>query len=191
MKKLMLILLVLIFIFSFSFGEKKEFSYFGLKLGISMDETISIIESNNLLKIDESRFFGKINEPVPFIVKATYQPFIPQIYVQFYSNISYGITIHFNPAYFDYFTLCKTIEEKYGKADRRTSKFALWSGLSNYKNILGVESKVILKVEFPSTVKVYDEIVLLHLNSEISQNIVRVTNMSVINSNRRALLNEF
>lgn len=189
-KKFLFLLCLFTFSFSRINGLKKEFSFYGLKLGLSQEETISLLKENTLFKIDEARFFGKINEPVPFIVKASYEPYIPNLYVQFYSNIAYGITIQFNQAYFDFFTLSETLEDKYGLADVKTSKVVEWYKLSNWQNLLGKESKIILRLEYPSTVKVYDETILLKLNSEISQNIIEFTNLSIINSNRKALLNE-
>lgn len=183
--------LVLFLAFGILYPVKKEFSYYGLKLGLTMEETMDIIEKNGILKIDESRFFGKINDPVPFILKATYRPFINQLYVQFYSNVSYGITIQFNSSYFDFFTLSERLEDVYGVPTKKTSKFVEWRTLSNFQNIAGVNSDIVLRLEYPSTVKVFDNIILLKLNSEVSQKIILTTNQTFINSNRNVLLNEF
>ncbi|MGC8764391.1 MAG: hypothetical protein ACP5QT_00680 [Brevinematia bacterium] len=188
MKKYLIISILIISLQAF--GLKKEFSYYGLKLGLSFDETLAILETNKIFKIDESRFFGKINEPVPFIIKATYKPYISQIYVQFYSNVAYGITIQFNNSYFDYFSLSEKLEDSYGTPSKKTSKITEWKTLSNFQNILGNMSDIILRLEYPSTVKVFDNNILLKLNSEVRENIIRTTNLSTINSNRKALLNE-
>ncbi len=189
MKKL--IILFIIFCFIPFYAVKKEFSYYGLKLGLTLEESIEIVEKSGILKIDESRFFGKINDPVPFILKATYKPFINQLYVQFYSNVAYGITIQFNSSYFDFFTLTERLEDVYGQPTKKTSKFVEWKTLSNYQNIAGVNSDIVLRLEYPSTVKVFDNIILLKLNSEVSQKIILTTNQTFINSNRTILLNEF
>ncbi|MCX7821701.1 MAG: hypothetical protein N2258_08530 [Brevinematales bacterium] len=188
MKKFLFALLLLC---GMIYPVKKEFSYYGLRLGLTMEEAIEIIENNGILKIDESRFFGKINEPVPFILKATYKPFINQFYLQFYSNVVYGITIQFNNLYFDFFTLSERLEDVYGVPTKKSSKIVEWRTLSNFQNVAGVNSDIILRLEYPSTVKVFDNIILLKLNSEVSQKIILTTNQTFINSNRNLLLNEF
>lgn len=188
MKKLIIFLFLLN---GLVYSVKQEFSYYGLRLGLTLEESMDIIEKSGILKIDESRFFGKINEPVPFILKATYKPFIDQLYIQFYSNVAYGITIQFNSAYFDFFTLTQRLEDVYGVPSRKTSKVVEWKTLSNFQNVAGVNSDIILRLEYPSTVKVFDNIILLKLNSEVSQKIILTTNQTFINSNRTILLNEF
>ncbi len=188
MRKYLIVTLLTINILAYSL--KNEFSYYGLKLGLSYEETLAILETNEMFKVDESRFFGKINEPVPFIIKATYKPYISQLYVQFYSNIAYGITIQFNNAYFDYFSLSEKLEDSYGSPQKKTSKITEWKNLSNYQNILGNKTDIVLRLEFPSTIKVFDNTILLKLNSEVRENIIKATNLSIINSNRNILLNE-
>ncbi len=156
---------------------------------MKFDEITNIIEKNDKLRLDESRFFGKINEAVPFIIKATYFPFIESILVQFHNDISYGITIIFNPGYFDFYTLAVKLQEKYGSPLLRTSKLILWEG-SGSTNRANNSDPIKLRLEYPSTVKVIDFNIMKQVNTELSQNIAKITNESIIQSNKRALLDE-
>jgi hypothetical protein len=168
---------------------KKEFDFMGLKLGMTEEEVKNILSENPNLKIDESRYLGKINEATPFILKAVYPPFIPNIYVQFYSNISYGITIQLNSGYFDFFSLSEKLEDKYGTPFLRSSRLVLWQDVTG-DSVSNTSRFVKLRLEYPTTVKVFDEILMKQVNSEVSQNIVKMTNQSLIASNRRAILEE-
>ncbi|GEM_PF-1367244 len=168
------------------FSLKKDFVFLGIKLGMSESEVTNVLSQGSLLKIDESRFFGKINDAVPFIIKADYYPFIDGLYVQFYKNSAYGITIQFDPGYFDFPSLSEKLQEKYGPPLLKTSKLAIWDDSQGNS---GTSNKGInLRLEYPSTVKVLNYEVMQQVNSELSQSMIRITNESIIQSNRRALL---
>lgn len=188
MKKTGLVLtvvLLIVLLSTFSFGLKKDFEFMGLKLGQTQSEVTNIMESSQTLKIDESRFFGLMNEKVPFIIKATYFPLIDNLYVNFYSNSSYGITIQFNHYYFDFLSLSETLQDKYGTPKRRSSKLVEWEDV--FTN--GVPF-IKLRLEAPCTVKVYNYLIMKQVNTSLSQEIVKYTNQSYIQSTKRALLNE-
>lgn len=168
-----------------SFGLKKEFEFMGLKLGQTQSEVTNIIQNSQTMKIDESRFFGIFNEQIPFIIKATYFPMIDNLYVNFYSNRSYGITIQFNHYYFDFLSLSETLQDKYGPPKRRSSKLVEWEDA-----FTNGTPYIKLRLESPSTVKVYDYLIMKQVNTSLSQDIVKFTNQSYIQSTKRALLNE-
>ncbi len=189
-KKLFFFLFLILCSYSLNLSAlKKEFDFMGLKLGMTEEEVKNILSENPNLKIDESRYLGKINEATPFILKAVYPPFIPNIYVQFYSNISYGITIQLNSGYFDFFSLSEKLEDKYGTPFLRSSRLVLWQDVTG-DSVSNTSRFVKLRLEYPTTVKVFDEILMKQVNSEVSQNIVKMTNQSLIASNRRAILEE-
>jgi hypothetical protein len=163
-----------------------EFDFMGVKLGMTEQDVTNVISQNQLLQIDESRFFGKINDATPFIIKASYFPYIQNLYVQFFNNIAYGITIQFNPGYFDFFSLTETLEKKYSKPTLKTSKLVSW----NQTNSNPALKDIRMRLEYPTTVKVFDYQIMKQVNTVLSQNIVRITNESMIASNRKALLDE-
>lgn len=169
-----------------SFSLQKEFLFLGLKLGMTESEVTNVLSQGTLLKIDESRFFGKINDAVPFIIKADYYPFIDSLYVQFYNDAAYGITIQFDPGYFDFLSISEKLQEKYGPPAVLSSKLAEWE--DNPSNSGGSNAGVELRLEYPSTVKVMDFDIMQKVNMELSQSTVKITNENIIQSNRRTLL---
>ena len=185
-RNILILIIIIISLFDNLFCLKNEFNFMGFKLGMMQSEVTNIIFQNTNLKIDESRFFGKINEAVPFIIKATYLPYIDNIYTQFYSNSCYGITIQFDPGYFDFFTLSETLEDKYGPPSLKTSKLVLWENIQN----TNTQKDIKLRLEYPSTVKVFDKNIVILINSELSRNFIKMTNESVIESIKKALLGE-
>jgi len=172
-------------------GQKRFFNYMGLTLGQTQQQAEDIIASSEDFKIDESRFFGKINEQTPFILKATYKPFINNLYLQFYSNICFHITIEYNSNYFDYLSLAEKLEDIYGKPSIRTANFAAWYGvLTNGTRGENGEIDVRLQLEAPSTVKVYDYVLMKKMNAELSNIIFLITNQTIIETEKRRLMNE-
>ncbi len=171
-------------------GQKRYFNYMGLTLGLSQQEAENIIANSEDFKIDESRFFGKINEQTPFILKATYKPFINNLYLQFYSNVCFHITIEYNSNYFDYLSLVEKLEDTYGRASIRTANFAAWYGvLTNGTRGENGEVDVRLQLEAPSTVKVYDYVLMKKMNTELSNIIFLITNQTIIETEKRRLMN--
>lgn len=164
-----------------SFGLKKEFNFMGLRLGMTPDEVKAVISQSSNLRIDETRYLGELNEANPFTLKASYFPFIRNVYIEFYRGKSYEIIVVLNPNYFDFFSLSETLEDKYGVPARKTSKRVHWQEKTN---------RVELLLEKPSTIKVYDDLLMRQLHSELSQTIIQSTNNSQIQSNKRSILNE-
>ncbi|MGA2141006.1 MAG: hypothetical protein ABSG94_01160 [Brevinematales bacterium] len=175
-------------LFSQGYSLKKDFSFLGLKLGMSESDVTNVLYQGSLLKIDESRFFGKINDAVPFIIKADYYPFIDGLFVQFYNNSAYGITIQFDPGYFDYQSISDKLQEKYGPPALLTSKVAIWDDSLSNTGITNTGIK--LRLEYPSTVKVLNYDVMSRVNSDLKESMIRITNESIIQSNRKALLDD-
>jgi hypothetical protein len=166
----------------------KEFEFMGIKLGMTEQDVTNIVSQSQLLQIDESRYFGKINDATPFIMKASYFPYIQNLYVQFFSNTAYGITIQFNPGYFDFYSISDTLEKKYSAPSLKTSRLVLWDRFQTNSNPAFKDIR--MRLEYPTTVKVFDYQIMKQVNTELSQNIVRITNESMIASNRRALMDE-
>lgn len=168
------------------FPLKKDFEFMGLRLGQTQDEVTNAIVRTEVMSIEESRYFGFLNEQVPFIIKATYHPMIDNLYVQFYSNRSYGITIQFNRKFFDFLSLSETMTDKYGLPRSRSSRLVVWQDvLTNAR-----DRDVRIRLEYPSTVKVYDHLMMKEVNTRLSQDIVLYTNTSYIQNTKRMLLNE-
>ena len=184
-----IIFLILFIPVSLSFGIKTEFGFYGIKIGMPLDEINAIAAQNVNLKIDESRFFGKINDITPFIIKMTFFPYINNIYIQLYSNITYSITIQLNENYFDFFSITEKLEDKYGPSKIKTSKIIIWENLTtSYTNFPGLTNNIKLQLEYPSTIKVFDYEIMKKLHLDL--NIIKLTNVSIVESNKQKILNE-
>lgn len=73
--------------------------------------------------------------------------------------ILYAIIIKFNPKYNNFVTLYDKILSKYGEADERTAKYAVWSPSDRelFKTTSGRDIKVRLILNAPSTIKIIDD----------------------------------
>lgn len=182
MPKRSIMFLLFLIIASSSFSLKKEFDFYGLRLGMTQNEIKVAVNANSDLKADESRYLGKINEAIPFTLKAHYHPFINNIFIQFYKAKSYQIIVQLNPKYFDFNNLADTLEDKYGRPKNRTSKVVEWGNKTN---------DIKLYLEYPTTIKVYDYAQMLKLHIELKENIDKITNDTVLQNAKRAILNEF
>ena len=171
------------------FSLRKEFNFMGLKLGMSQQQTTNLLASQTNLIIDERLYLGKgINDAIPFIMKASFFPYINNVYIQFYSNVSYCIIVQFNPNYFDFLTLAETMEDRYGTPASRTSKEVFWQDALT--NTAAPGPDIQLRLEYPSTVKIFDNTLMRAVNEESRREVTRVTNESIIQSNKRAILGE-
>ncbi len=113
-----------------------------VSLGMNREEVLDALLKDGLLEIDEYSEFGDFDEENKFVLKAKSLPQIDNIYYQFYKEndtfILYTITIHFNPKYFSYFELYKSLYEKYGKADKKIPNKSQWGleDVEKFKMIL-------------------------------------------------------
>ncbi len=179
---------VSLFLLLFSTGlsaEVRAFDFMGLSLGMSQAETRSAISNSQALKIDDTRYLDLLSEAYPFTLKATYFPFIDEVYIDFFHGLSYQLTFQMNPVYFDYLTLADTLERKYGPPVQRTSRFVRWISDPNDA------SQLRLTLEYPSTVKIFDYNVMLELHTELSQLITVMTNDTVDRRLVREILSNF
>lgn len=156
-------------------GEYKK-----VALGMQREEVLKTLQNDPDLEIDMDSDFGDFDEEQKYIVKAKRVPFINYIYYQFTKDISgangvgqnadkdapkewilYAIIIKFNPKYNNYVTLYDKILSKYGEADERTAKYAVWSPSDRelFKAKDGREIKVRLILNHPSTIKIIDDTV--------------------------------
>jgi hypothetical protein len=171
----------IVFAFNTCFGLKKEFNFMGIKLGMTGTEISNSVAKSDNLKIDDSRFLGKINEAIPYTLKIDSHPFIQNIYIQFYQGKSFLITILLNEKYFDFYYLTEKLEDKYGIPILKTSKSVKWeSGTDNVRLVL----------EKPSTIKVFDMFIMKKLQTEISQKNYLMTNNSILQYEKNLILDE-
>ena len=78
----------------------------------------------------------------PLDITLSAKPDIPYIYLQFFNDILYSITIIFDERYIDYYALTRQMESKYGQYHSMNPVWREWR-----------IDDVLIKVEKPSTVK--------------------------------------
>jgi hypothetical protein len=168
---------------------RTEFQFYGLSIGMPRESVEALVASNSSLKIDDSRYFGKINDALPFTLKLSELPYIPDILLQFYSNRVWAITVQFAPGTFDFLTLSERLEDRYGTARRKTSQIVSWEGIG-IGNTNSTPPDIRMQLEYPSTLKVYDAAVMRMLHEELSNIDVMMSNTSLVESNRQRILGE-
>ncbi|OHD56206.1 MAG: hypothetical protein A2Y33_00095 [Spirochaetes bacterium GWF1_51_8] len=163
------------------FALKKEFDFMGIKLGMTDMQISNAVSQNPNLKIDDSRYLGKINESIPYTLKIDSHPYIQNIFIQFYQGKSFLIILLLDNKYFDFYNLTERLEDKYGIPSKKTSKIVKWEDNSN---------SVQLVLENPSTLKVYDYAIMLKLQTELSQKSYLLTNSSILQYEKNLILGE-
>ncbi len=159
--------------------------YKKVKLGMNRGEVLKILQGDVDLELDVETDYGDFDKEQKYVVKAKRHPFIDYIYYQFISKndlkdktethkevridadtgksdedwILYAIIIKFNVKYNNYVSLYNKILSKYGEADERTSKYAIWKP-EGRKAPKGSDNniKVKLILNHPSTIKIIDDV---------------------------------
>ncbi len=159
----------------------KDFQWRGLMLGMDKETVFSLLTNQYDVRVDKSRYLGLINDEYPFTLKAYIFPYIRRIYIEFYQNRAYVISLQYNQGYYDYFTLTQKLEDSYGTPAKKTSKLVRWED---------VENNLVLTLEYPTTVKIYDQTLLLQMNNDLSNNTSIYSNQTIRQQQKDALLQE-
>ncbi len=153
-----------------------EGKYRKVVLGMSREEVINVLKKDSYLEIDETTDYGDFDEEQKYLVKAKRKPFIDHIYYQFIKKstapptegeaatanekqqwVLYAIIIKFNTKYNNYVSLYEKILSKYGEADVRTAKYALWKSAGRELSVTANGKKPVkLILNSPSTIKIID-----------------------------------
>jgi hypothetical protein len=119
-----------------------EIGFMGINIGMSRDEVLSYADENELVHVPKNRDVEFFPVEERKILALSIEPEVPHLYLQFYSDRLYAITLVFNERYIDFFTLAETLEEKYGLVQELTPRWRKWE-------IAGIE----IRVEKPAVVK--------------------------------------
>lgn len=162
-------------------AELRDFQWRGLMLGMDKETVFSLLTNQYDVRVDKSRYLGFMNDEYPFTLKAYIFPYIRRIYIEFYQNQAYVISLQYNPGYYDFFQLTQKLENSYGDPVRKTTRLVQWED---------PDRQLVLNLEYPTTVKIYDQSLLLRMNHELSNNTTIYTNQTVREQQRQALLDE-
>ena len=92
-----------------------DIGFMGINIGMTREEVLNYADKNNLIHVPKNRDVELFPVEQRKILTLSVNPEIPHIYLQFYSDKLYAITVVFNNKYIDYYTLCDRIEKKYGE----------------------------------------------------------------------------
>lgn len=136
------ILLFVAFTFTAVSLMAQDTGFMGLNIGMSRDAVMEAAERNDLILVPRNRDVDFFPVEEREILTLSIRPEIPFMYLQFFDDTLYALTIIFDERHVDYFTLSRALEEKYGPCDALTPRWRVWS----------LES-VTVKVEKPAVVK--------------------------------------
>jgi hypothetical protein len=120
----------------------QEVGFMGINIGMTRDDVLGYADGREILEVPKNRDVEFFPVEEREILTLSIKPEVPHIYLQFYNEKLYAITIIFNEKYIDYMTLSSRLREKYGSYNELTTQWRKW-------NIGEVE----VKVEKPAVVK--------------------------------------
>ncbi len=119
-----------------------EIGFMGINIGMTRKEVLNYADSNNLIHVPKNRDVELFPVEKRKILNLSVLPEIPEIYLQFYNDKLYAITVIFDEKYVSYDTICKKLGEKYGDYTDLSPRWRKWK-------VDGVE----IIAEKPATVK--------------------------------------
>jgi hypothetical protein len=120
----------------------EKVGYLGIHIGMSRDEVLLTAEANALITVPKNRDVDFFPIEEREIITLSVKPEIPFIYLQFFDDVLYAITVIFDERYMDYHTLSSALAERYGEYSSLTPQWRQWR-----------LERVTVKVEKPAVVK--------------------------------------
>jgi hypothetical protein len=120
----------------------QEIGFMGINIGMSRTDVLNFTDEQNLIEVPKNRDVEFFPVEDRKILALSIMPEVPHIYLQFYNEILYAITVVFNDKYIDYYTLNGTLQEKYGEYQSLRPDWRKW-----------VIGDVEIKAEKPAVVK--------------------------------------
>jgi hypothetical protein len=134
--------LIMVFIFIPFLLFAEDVGFMNIKIGMSREEALKAGEENKIIEVPKNRDVDFFPVEERKILTFSAKPEVPYIYLQFFNDTLYSITVVFDDRYINYYTLARQLESKYGKYQSMNPEWREWR----------IDS-VLIKVEKPSTVK--------------------------------------
>lgn len=116
--------------------------FLGLRLGMSREQALAAADASDLLQAPRRRDVEFFPADHRRILTLSVCPEVPFIYLQFFDDVLYAITVIFDDSYVDYHTLADTLAGRYGAWERLQPDSRLWR-----------VGEVTIRVEKPAVVK--------------------------------------
>ena len=120
----------------------EDVGYLGINIGMSRTQVLEAAESNDMITVPKNRDVDFFPIEEREILTLSVKPEIPFIYLQFFDDVLYAITVIFDESYMDYYTLCNSLSERYGEYTSLTPQWRQWR-----------LDRVTVKAEKPAVVK--------------------------------------
>ena len=120
----------------------QEVGFMGINIGMTRDDVLGYADGREIIEVPKNRDVEFFPVEEREILTLSIKPEVPHMYLQFYSDKLYAITIIFNEKYIDYLTLSSRLEEKYGSYNELTPRSRKW-----------LIDEVEIRVEKPAVVK--------------------------------------
>ncbi|MFW6138249.1 MAG: hypothetical protein ACOC7U_03655 [Spirochaetota bacterium] len=116
--------------------------FMGIHIGMTRQRVLEVAEENNLIHVPRNRDVEFFPVEDRKILTFSVKPEIPFMYLQFYDERLYSLTLVFDEKKIDYLTLAGSLQEKYGEYDALEPSWRRWR-----------RDDIIIKVEKPAVVK--------------------------------------
>jgi hypothetical protein len=120
----------------------QDIGYMGIHIGMNREEVLAAAESNDLMTVPKNRDVDFFPVEEREIITLSIKPEVPFMYLQFFDDVLYAITVIFDERYMDYYTLSSAVAERYGEYTSLTPQWRQWR-----------LDRVTVKVEKPAVVK--------------------------------------
>jgi hypothetical protein len=116
--------------------------FLGIHIGMNRTQVLNTASANELITVPKNRDVDFFPVEEREILTLSVKPEVPFIYLQFFDDVLYAITVIFDERYMDFYTLSDSLREKYGEYTALTPQWRQWQ-----------LDRVTVKVEKPAVVK--------------------------------------
>jgi len=121
-----IIVFIVIFIYPISIFSQ-EIGFMGINIGLTREKVMEIADYNPIIHVPKNRDVELFPVEERKILTLSINPEIPNMYLQFYNNKLYSITMIFDEKYIDYYTLCSVLMDKYGEYTELNPDWREWN----------------------------------------------------------------
>ncbi len=120
------IMVLLLFVIGPTLITAQETGFMGLNIGMTREQVVEAAEKNDLITVPKNRDVEFFPVEQRKILTFSVKPEVPFIYLQFFDNVLYAMTVIFDEKYVDYYTIVKRLEDKYGPHTALSPQWREW-----------------------------------------------------------------
>lgn len=130
------------------FASTLPMGFRGITLGMSFDEVETLLQKDFMFGYRGQRDISLLPTENRLIIETKGNSFLSNCSFQFYEDKLYTIIINCNPQKMDYYSLYKTMSDKYGQEDYLDTEKIIWEN-----------EAVMISLERPVSMKYVDKVV--------------------------------